>query len=152
MQLRHDDALCAIDHEGTVIGHERHFTEIHFLLANILNRFWRPAGFFVINNESNHDANRCGIGQTTHLTFFDVEYRLAEAVAHVFECRIARIADNRKNRLKCSVQTSVVTLFNRLVRLQEFLVRIYLDRQQVRNFENRRPFAKVLADALFLSE
>ena len=89
MQLGNNDALSTINHEGTVISHQRHFTEIHFLLANILDGLRRTAGFLIIDNQAHEYTNRRRVGQTTHLTFLNVKYWLAQAVAHVFERGIA---------------------------------------------------------------
>ncbi len=38
MQLRYDHSLNAVDHEGTVFGHERDLAHVHFLLFNIFDR------------------------------------------------------------------------------------------------------------------
>ena len=89
VQLRHDDALGAVDNKRTVIGHQRHFAEINFLLANVLDRLRRAAGFLVIDDKAHEHANWRRVGQAAHLTFFDVKYRLAQAIAHVLESRIA---------------------------------------------------------------
>src|ERR1700689_3727876 len=37
VQLRHDDALGAVDDEGAVLGHEGQLAEIDFLLAHVLD-------------------------------------------------------------------------------------------------------------------
>ncbi len=152
VQLRDDHALGAVDDEGAVIGHQRHFTEIDFLLANVLDRLRVTARFLVVNDQANQHADRRRVGQAAHLALLDVEHRLAEAVAHVFERRVARVADDREYRLERGVQTDVLALFDRLVGLQELVVRIDLDRQQVRHVQDRRTLAEVLADSLFLSE
>ena len=152
MQLRHDDALGAVDHERAVIGHQRHFAEIDFLLANVLDGLRRAAGFLVVNDQADLDANRRRVGQAAHLAFLDVETGLAEAIAHVLERRVAGVADDREHGLERRVQTDVVTIFDRLVRLQELVVGVELNRQQVRHVQNRRTLAEVLADALFLGE
>ena len=152
VQLRHDDALGAVDHEGAVIGHQRHLAEIDLLLTDVLDRLRRAARFLVVDDKADQYANRRRVGQAAHLAFLDVEYRLAQAIAHVLERRIARVADDREYRLERRVQTDVVAIFDRLVRLQELVVRVDLDRQQVRHVQDRRTLAEVLADALFLSE
>ena len=100
MQLRHDDTLGAIDDEGAMVSHQRHFAEIDLLLTNVLDRFWRATRLLVIDDQAYLDADRRGIGQPTHLTFLDVKYGLAQSIAHVLQRCIAGIADNRKNGLK----------------------------------------------------
>jgi len=152
VQLGNDDALGTVDDKGTVVGHQRHFTEIDLLFANVLDGLGRAARFLVIDDQAHEYANRRGVGQAAHLALFDVEYGRAKAVAHVLEGSIARVTHNREYRLECRVQTNGLTIVDRLVRLQELVVRIHLDRQQIRHVQDRRTLAKVLANSLLLSE
>ena len=124
MQLRYDDPLGTIDHEGAVIGHKRHLTEINLLLADVLHRLGRAAGFLVVDDQPNLYANRRRVGQPAHLTFLYVEYRLAQAVAHVLERGISGVADNREDGLECGMQPDVLAALFGLVRLQELVVRV----------------------------
>ncbi len=112
MQLRHDDSLGTIDNKGAMVRHQRHLAEIDLLLTDVFDGLRGAARFLVIYNKPYEHTNWCRVSQATHLTFFDVKYRSAEAVTHILECRIARIADDRKYGLECSVQTSVDTLFD----------------------------------------
>ena len=41
VQLGDDDALGAVDDEGAVIGHQRNFPHVDFLLTNLLHRLRR---------------------------------------------------------------------------------------------------------------
>ena len=78
--------------------------------------------------------------------------RLAEAVADVFERRIARIAADRKYRPEGGMQANTGPFRLGNVLLQECLVRLQLDRQQIWRTKNARPLAKVLANTLFFGE
>ena len=122
VQLRDDDSLGSINNERTVVSHQRHFAKIDFLLTYVFYGFVRAACLFVVNDETNFDANRRGIGKTTHLTFFDIKYRLTQSVADIVECGVSRVADNRKYGLKCCVQTNVLAVFFRHIRLQKFSI------------------------------
>ena len=77
VQLRHDHSLGAVDHERAVIGHERHFAQVDFLLADVLHGLGSATGLLVVDDEAHIDANRCRVGQPAHLAFLDVEHRLA---------------------------------------------------------------------------
>ncbi len=152
VQLRDDYALRAVDHERAMIGHQRHFTEIDLLFPNVLDGLGRAAGILIVNNQTNQYADRRRVRQSAHLAFLDVENRLTESVADVFERCVTRIADDREHRLESRVQADVVAILDRLVRLQKLLVRVDLDRQQIRNVQNRRTLTEILADTFFLSE
>ena len=110
MQLRDDDALGAVDDEGAVVGHERQLAEVHLLLAHVLDRLLGAAGFLVEHHEAHLDAQRRRIGQAAQLAFLDVEYRLAQAIAHVLERRVAGIAGDREHAVEGGMQADFVAL------------------------------------------
>ena len=152
MQLRYDDPLGAVDDEGAVLGHERQFAEIDLLFANVLHRLLGAAGLLVEHHQAHFDAQRRGIGQAAQLAFLDVEYRLAQAVAHVLERGISRIAGNGEHAVESGVQADFFALGFGNVGLQESPVRIQLDCQQIRRTENARTLAEVLTNALLFGE
>ena len=152
MQLRDDDPLGAVDDEGAVLGHQRQFAEVHLLFAHVLDRLLGAAGLLVEHHQAHLDAQRCRVGQAAQLAFLDVEYRLAQAIAHVLERRIAGVAGNGEHAVESGVQADFVALGFRDIGLQESPVRIQLDRQQIRRAENARTLAEVLANALLFGE
>ncbi len=152
VQLRDDDALGAVDHEGAVVGHERQLAEVDLLLAHVLDRLLGAGGLLVQHDQAHLDAQRGGIGQPAQLALLDVEHRLAEPVAHVLEGSVAAVARDREDALEGSVQADRVAVVLRLVDLEELAIRVELDGQQVRRVENARLLAKVLADALLLGK
>ncbi len=153
MQLRHDDALGAVHDERTVVGHERHFAQIHFLLADVLHRLLRRRRrFFVVHDEAHLHAQRSRIREAAQLALLHIEHRVAEAIAHVLENRIARVAGDRKHALERGVQARVVAAILSDIGLQELAIGIQLDREQVRHLEDALPLAEVFTDALFLGE
>ena len=155
MQLRNDDAFRAVDHKRAVIRHQRHFAEVDLLLADIFHGLRRAACFFVVDNQPNLDANGRCVSEAAHLALFDVEYRLAQPVAHVLKCCVPRVADDREDGLERRVQTDLVPLFFSaalVADLQELVVGIQLNRQQIGHVQNGRALAEVLADSLFLCE
>src|SRR6202035_4390652 len=152
MQLRHDDALGAVDDEGTVVGHERQLTEVYLLLTHVLDGLLCAAGLLVEDYEAHFDPQRGCVGQSAQLAFLDVEYRFTQPVAHVLERRIARIAGNGEHAVEGRVQADFVALGLRDIRLQKAPVRIQLNRQQIRRAENARTLAEVLTNALLFGE
>src|SRR5690606_40189437 len=52
----------------------------------------------IINDQAHFNAQRHSIGHTAQNTFINVKRSFAEAVAHIFERSIARVADNRDRK------------------------------------------------------
>ena len=149
VQLGNDHALGTVDNEGTVLGHERDFAHVHFLLFDVLDRFGRR--FFVENDQTDFYPQRYGIGYAAQRTFLDIKSRLAQAITDVLQSSIAGVADNRENRLEGRMQANVAELVLGRPCLQEFAIRIQLDGQEIRHIHDIRQLAKVLADTFFLS-
>jgi hypothetical protein len=152
VQLRDDDSFGAVDDERAVLGHEGQLAQIHFLLAHVLDRLLRAAGFLVEHHQPHLHAQRRRIRQTAQLAFLHVEHRLAQTIAHVLERGVPGIARNGEHAVERRMQSDCIALRFRDVRLQESPIRVQLDRQQVRRAEDARTLAKVLADALLFGE
>ena len=152
VQLGHDHALGAIDDERAVIGHERQLTEVDLLLADVLDGLLRARRILVEHHQSHLHAQRGGVGETTQLALLHIEHGIAEAIAHVFERRIARVAGDRENAVKRRVQTHLGALLLRHFGLQEALVGLQLDRKQIRHVQNALALAEVLANAFLLGK
>src|SRR4029078_1909234 len=86
----------------------------------------------------------------TDLAF--VERRITEAIADVFERGITGIARYREHRFERRMQSTVDAMAAGHAFLQEFAIRISLDREQRRHVENDGTLAKVFADALLFGE
>src|SRR5690606_29259572 len=108
--------------------------------------------FLVVNDEPDEHPQRRGIRQTAELALLDVEDRVAQAIAHVLERGISGIADDREHAAEGGVQPHFLARFRRDVELQEFLIRIDLDRKEIRDAENARQLPEILADTLLFSE
>ena len=152
MQLRHDDALGTIDDEGAVVGHERQFAHVDFLLLDVLDLLGARRGLLVIDDQTHQHAQRCCVSCATQLTLALIEHRLAKAVVDILERRVARVADDRENRLERGVQAEVVALIWLLIGLQEPAVGLDLRCQQERHLQNAGALAKVFADAFLFGE
>src|SRR5690606_2708350 len=149
VQLGNDHTLGTVDDEGTVLGHERNFAHVHFLLFDVLDRFVRR--FFVEDDQTDFHTQRHGEGHATQHALLDVERRLTQAIADVLQGGIAGVADDREYGLEGRMQANVAELLLAHSLLQEFAVRIQLDGQEIRHIHHVRQLAKVLADTFFLS-
>ena len=149
VQLGDDNALGAIDHEGAVVGHQGNFPHVDFLLLDVLDGL--AGGVLVVNDQTDLDPQRTGVGNAAQLTLIDIEHRRAELVVNVLQRRIAAVADDREHRFEGRVQAVVAALLEWYALLGELPVRIELDRKQVWNIHHVRQLAEVLANTFFLS-
>ena len=136
MQLRHDHALGTVNDKGTVVCHQGHFAHVDFLFFNVFDGFGRR--FFIINNQTNLDAQRCRVGHTTQHTLFFIKGRGTEAIAHVLQSRIPGITYNWEDRFKCSMKTNIDTVLSECPLLQEFAIGVDLNGQQVWHIHDTR--------------
>ncbi len=181
VQLRHDDALGAIDDEGAVLGHQRQLAEVDLLLDRALDAR-RARRLLVHDAQAQAHADRRRVGEAAQLAFLDVEHRLAEVVVDVLERGVARVALDREHALEGRMQAGALQVAQddrpllllrqqpaalhraagvrrqlrvqraRLVELQELRIRLGLDREQRRHRQDALALAEALADALLLGE
>jgi hypothetical protein len=102
--------------------------------------------FALIDHQTQFNAQRCGIGHATDLTFLDVKHRFAKAVADVLQLGITAVALNREYGTESSFQT--ILPFRIL--LDKFLKRVKLDRKEIRYIQNLWTFTKILTNTFFL--
>src|SRR5208282_2991656 len=145
MQLRHDDALGAVDHEGAVAGHQRNLAEVNFLLLDVLDR--APPVLDVPDDELNLDLQRRGVGHAALMAFLDVVLGRAELVGDELERRgLVEILD-RKDRLEDRLQTYVRAVLGRNANLQEIVIGALLNLDQIRNLDDLLDLAERAANA-----
>src|ERR1700733_2706251 len=134
MQLRHDNALGAVHHEGAVAGHQRNFAEIDFLLLDVLDR--AAAVLDVPDDELNLDLQRRGVSHPTLMAFLDVVLGGAELVRDELERRgLVEILD-REDRLEDRLQTHVRAVLGRDPDLEKIVIRALLNLDQIRNLDD----------------
>ena len=75
VQLRNNDTFGAVNDKRAVVRHERDFAHVDLLLFDVFD--FLTGGFFVVNDQSNFDAQWCRICNTAGDTFFDVKDWLA---------------------------------------------------------------------------
>ena len=153
MQLRDDNSLCTIDDEGAGVGHERQFAHVDLLLLDVLDRLVVGRAFAIIDDQAHGHAQRCAVAHAALAALALIERGFAQAVADVFEGRIARIARDREHRFQRRMQAFVFAGGHAAgVELEEFPVGIHLDSEQERNVKHDGALAEILADTLLLGE
>src|SRR5690349_19714352 len=146
MELAHDNALGAVDHERTVLGHERHLAEIDFLLLDVLDAARAGLAVDVPKDQLDRDFQRSGIGHTALMALFDIVLGLAERVAHELEGRsLVKILD-RKNRFKNLLQPQILALRRGNILLQKKLIGIFLNLDQIREINDFLDSSKTAAN------
>ena len=83
MQLRHDNALGSVDHEGAVVGHDRNLSEVDLLLLHVADRL-RAAAVFP-RDQANGHLERGRIGHAALQTFRNVILGLLKRVSNELE-------------------------------------------------------------------
>ena len=76
VQLRHDDALGAVDDERAVVGHQRDVAEVDFLLLDVADRLDARLRVLVPDDEPDRDLQRHGVGHAALLALVDVVLEL----------------------------------------------------------------------------
>ncbi len=150
VQLRHDDALGAVDDERAGGRHERDLAHVDLLLLHLFRR--RLGRLLVHDHQAHLGAQWAGVCQAALLAFLDVERRLAQRVADELEPRILRMADDREDRGERCLQALVPAALGRHMRLQERGIGLELGRDQERHFLHDRPLGEALADAFTLGQ
>ena len=150
VQLRHDNAFCAIDNKRTGIGHERNLAHVDFLLLDL---FDRGLGSLLIHDRQTHLgaqwSRKC---QTALLTFLDVKRRFAQNITYKLQAGILGMTLDWKYALERGLQALALAHVGLCKFLQECCVGIELCCQQIGYGQYARTFGKALTDALLFSE
>ena len=99
VQLADDDALGAVDDEGALRRHERHFAHVNLL-------FLGPLLFLELEG----DVERRAEGLAFALRLEGAQFRLANFVAGEIERRLFVVAFDRKDLLEDGLQAGVLAL------------------------------------------
>ena len=148
VHLGHDNAFSAVDHEGAVLGHERHFAHEHRLVLD------SPDGarirFFVEveYDQAQRDRQRRGVSLVALLAFVDVELGGFKLVAQKMQFRGVVVIPDREHGLEHALETLVVQVLLAVSRIQKQVVRALLNLDQVRHFDRFADLAVVPPDAL----
>ena len=152
VQLADHHALGSVDDEGAVLGHQRDFAEVDLLLLHVTDGLGACLLVLVPHDQAHDDLDGCRVGHATLVALIDVVLGLLEVVAHELQRgRLIEVADG-EDRLENSLQSEVLTLLGRNIRLEELLVRLLLDVDEVGNVDGLRdlreglPHSEVVLD------
>src|SRR5690606_8684280 len=148
VQLRNNDALGAVDDEGTVFGHERDLAHVHFLFLDLADR--GAAGLAVHQHQANLGAQRRRVRQPTLLAFLNIKDRVAQGIADKLESSHAIVAHDRENGIEGGLQALFFAFGRWSFRLKKSIERFQLSRQKVRDVLHVGTLGEALAYALFL--
>ena len=151
VQLADDDTLGAVDDEGAVVGHERHFAHVDLLFLDLLDHLGRVR-LTVVDDHLQLRAHGGGEGQAALLALAHIEGRLGHVEFDELHLHEAVVARDREGRQERGLQPFGLALGRRHVLLQEGHIRFPLHRQQIRDLENALALAEALADPLALGE
>ena len=76
MELRHDDALGAVDDERAVVRHQRDVAEVDLLLLDVADGLHPGLGVLVPDDEPDGDLERHRVGHAALLALVDVVFQL----------------------------------------------------------------------------
>ena len=171
VQLRHDDALGAVDDERPVIGHQRDVAEVDLLLLDVADGLGARLGVLVPDHQADRHLERDRIRHPALEALVDVVLEVErhaaptdlvdQATSLVTPSALVPVADrvldelqrgvlaevrDREDRLEDGLQADVLALGRQRVHLQEAVVGLLLDLDQVGNRDGRPDLGKV--DAL----
>ncbi len=149
VQLRDDHALGAVDDEGAVVGHERHFAHVDLLLLDLLDGLGLH-GFTVVDDHLQLGAHGRRVRQAALLALARVERGLGHAVLDELHLDIAVVRDDRERVDERGLQALGFAFGRRHFLLQEGDVAVLLHRQQVGNVEHAVARAEAFANAFAL--
>src|SRR5271167_4645574 len=145
MELRDDNPLGAVHHEGAVRSHQWNLAEVDLLLLHVFDR--APAVLHVPYNQLNLDFERSSEGHAALVAFLDVIFWRPEFVSDEFERSGLVEILNREDRLEYRLQAFIFALVRAHVGLQKFFVRTLLDLDEIRYIDNLLDLAEGAAKA-----
>ena len=148
VHLADDHAFGTVHDERAVLRHQGHVAHEHVLFLDVLDR--PCAGIFIDikHDQTQRHLERRGIGHVAALTFVNVVFRLLQFVFHEFQnSRFIKVLD-REYRLEHALNTVPIGRLRAIARLQEQVVRGFLNLDKVRHFQHFTDFTKVPADSL----
>ena len=150
-QLRHDHPLRAVDHESSVLGHQRNVAEVHILFLDLLDLARPTLGrVLLVNHHPRLDPQGRHVGLAPPLALAHVEARFAQFVLQAAQLDVTCVADDRERRVEHRLDALVLAFLRRHVDLQEAAVRLPLHLQHVRDRKHFRQLSEIFPDAFFL--
>ena len=128
LQLADYNAFHAVYYEGAVVGHHRDHAKIDILLLD--DFFGTKFPFY-----TKHCLDRRFIRFAATFAFVNGIFGSAERIMHEMHLQLLVVADDGESLREQKLQTFHFAFFGHFIALQEFGVRITLDRRQGRQGE-----------------
>ncbi len=144
MHLTDDNALCAIDNEGTVGRHERHVAHIDVLFLDVLHGAGSGLFVHIKDDQSQSHLKRRGKGHSALLAFLDVVFRIFEFVMDEFQLGAFGKIRNRKNGFEHSLKTLFRPTAFGILNYQKLIIGMLLHLDQVGHCCHFQDAAKLL--------
>ena len=146
LELTHHHALGAVDDEGPLVGHEGQLAQVHFLAALLADGLGLGLLVLVVDHQAEGDLQRDGERHAPVVALLDRVLRIPEVVRVELEARVPVVIVDREDRPEDALQAGLFSPVGRDVLLEERLVRALLDLDEVRDLDDGRDLAEVLAD------
>ncbi len=147
LELADHHALCAVDDEGALVGHQRQLAEVDLLAALLPDRLRLRFLVVIEDDEAQRHLERNREGHATVVALLDRVLRIAKVIRVELQQGIVVVVGDREHRLEHGLQPDLLTPVCRDVLLQERLVRPLLNLDQIRDLDDRRNLPEVLAAA-----
>jgi len=132
VQLTDDDALGAIDHEGSERREQGQLAEVDLLLDDVARALLSV--HLLVDDELQGRLERCGVGHVALDAFADGILRLAERIPDEFQRVVLVDVRDREEVLEYTLETDVLTIVGRGIQLQQRLEGARLDVEEMRHF------------------
>jgi hypothetical protein len=148
VHLADDHPLGAVDHEGTVRGHQRHVAHVDVLLLDVLDGLGAGILVHIEHDQPQGDLQRRGIGHVALLALLDVVFRMLELVADELQHGgLVEVLD-REHRLEDPLNALAILRGSGVAALQEKVIRALLHLDEVWHLRDFADFAEELPNAL----
>ena len=134
VELGDDHALCTVDDKRAVIRHHRNFAEEHVLFADILAVL-----------ETERGVERLGVGVAIAERLREGVLLRTERVVHEIEYVTSVKARHREDFAENGLETLVLALRGRYIRLQKIIIALRLDLNEIRRIVGILEFPEYFA-------
>jgi hypothetical protein len=134
VQLVHDHALGAVDDELAAADHDRDLAEVDGVFHHLV---------LVLADEAHLDAERHAEGQAQRAALVGRVARLGEVVADVLQAQVPVVALDREDFAEERLEAVVLALVGGDLFLEEFLIRLDLNVDEIRDRQRVAALAEV---------
>ncbi len=131
MELAHDDAFGAVDHEGAQRGEQRQLTQVDLLLDLVLDPLLPVRDGFLEHREGERRLEGRGIGHVALDALAHGVLRLAQRVLLEIEREVLVDVGDREQVLEDPFESDVFAIVSSGIQLQQRFKRAHLDVEEM---------------------